>query len=574
MTDPRPSSPNDLSFHPQDSGVASGSVVPSLMQVYNTMVQSKTPQVGPHRPLTATTALRATTATTVMLANTAAAAAQGAPSNSAAWNAFSAAPAWETSSLPAVPPIPSIPPIPPIPSQNNYHTGGYSLAQQPPLQDFHWATTGEVTTASGTGDGLSHTAVAFTENRSLRKRPAPIEAGERQHNSPTPSVASSTGTSRQGPAKARRKAAKDTDGRWSKRFSWPDDLHRDFVAAIFDVGLKHASPATILEHMPPHEQITSERVKSHLQKYRLHRIKSKKDFLASYDACLTNIQQEGGSSGVRSMSGGDVAAYVMHSALHEKDFSAMPPTNKPAALRGPATVEREEQNADHPQKANLQDILTLPRLTEAEKQSPLGASIGYLMGLFFSLKQQVMAQRAAQAAAQSVIPPTAIDSEAGSSTIFDSFVAGPAPPVDAFPLTTGGAPSTSTATAGPAAASGASLVVSNPSTRSNLEENNMMKREMQNQMAFQNKMRGLKQQELNKFRNFEGDKSTEYKTPVAVTFDPSNTVTADALQQGAGETDGDVDDRRPRNFSIGLADDFWNTDVVDDQLFEFLMSEG
>lgn len=570
MTDPRPSSPNDLSFHPQDSGVASGSVVPSLMQVYNTMVQSKTPQVGPHRSLTATTAL---TATTLTLANTAAAAAQGAPYNSAAWNAFSAAPAWETSSLPVVPPIP---PIPPFPSQNNYHMGGDSLAQQPPPQGFHRATTGEVTTASGTGDGLSHTAVAFTENRSLRKRPAPIEAAERQHNSPTPSVASNGGTSRQGPAKARRKASKDTDGRWSKRFSWPDDLHRDFVAAIFDVGLKHASPGTILEHMPPHEQITSERVKSHLQKYRLHRIKSKKDFLASYDACLTNIQQEGGSSGVRFMSGGDVAAYVVHSALHEKDSSAVSPTNKPAALRGPATVEREEQNADHPKKANLQDILTLPRLTEAEKQSPLGASIGYLMGLFFSLKQQVMAQRAAQAAAQSVIPPTAIDSEAATpvSTIYDSFVAGPAPPMDAFPLTTGIAPSTSTATAVPAAASGASLVVSNPSTRSNLEENNMMKREMQNQMAFQNKMRGLKQQELNKFRNFEGDKSTEYKTPVAVTFDPSNTVTADALQQGAGETDGDVDDRRPRNFSIGLADDFWNTDVVDDQLFEFLMSEG
>jgi SHAQKYF class myb-like DNA-binding protein len=540
------------------------------MQVYNTMVQSKTPQVGPHRSLTATTAL---TATTLTLANTAAAAAQGAPYNSAAWNAFSAAPAWETSSLPVVPPIP---PIPPFPSQNNYHMGGDSLAQQPPPQGFHRATTGEVTTASGTGDGLSHTAVAFTENRSLRKRPAPIEAAERQHNSPTPSVASNGGTSRQGPAKARRKASKDTDGRWSKRFSWPDDLHRDFVAAIFDVGLKHASPGTILEHMPPHEQITSERVKSHLQKYRLHRIKSKKDFLASYDACLTNIQQEGGSSGVRFMSGGDVAAYVVHSALHEKDSSAVSPTNKPAALRGPATVEREEQNADHPKKANLQDILTLPRLTEAEKQSPLGASIGYLMGLFFSLKQQVMAQRAAQAAAQSVIPPTAIDSEAATpvSTIYDSFVAGPAPPMDAFPLTTGIAPSTSTATAVPAAASGASLVVSNPSTRSNLEENNMMKREMQNQMAFQNKMRGLKQQELNKFRNFEGDKSTEYKTPVAVTFDPSNTVTADALQQGAGETDGDVDDRRPRNFSIGLADDFWNTDVVDDQLFEFLMSEG
>jgi hypothetical protein len=239
-------------------------------------------------------------------------------------------------------------------------------------------------------------------------------------------------------------------------------------------------------------------------------------------------------------------------------------------------VEREEHQADPSNRSNLQDILTLPRLTEAEKQSPLGASIGYLMGLFFSLKQQVMTQRAAQAAAQSAIAPTGVDSEGATpaSTIYDSFVPGPTPSVEAFPLTTGGAPSSSTAATAAASASGASLVVSNPSTRTNLEENNMMKREMQNQMAFQNKMRGLKQQELNKFRNFEGEKSAEYKTPVAVTFDPSNTVAMDALQQGAGETDGDADERRPRNFSIGLADDFWNTDVVDDQLFEFLMSEG
>lgn len=65
-----------------------------------------------------------------------------------------------------------------------------------------------------------------------------------------------------------RKKAKETDGRWSKRFTWPDELHRDFVSAVFDVGLKHSSPSTILEHMPKHPQITSERIKSHLQKFR------------------------------------------------------------------------------------------------------------------------------------------------------------------------------------------------------------------------------------------------------------------------------------------------------------------
>jgi hypothetical protein len=47
-----------------------------------------------------------------------------------------------------------------------------------------------------------------------------------------------------------RKKGHNTDGRWSKRFTWPDDLHRDFVSAIFDVGLKHSSPSSILEHGP------------------------------------------------------------------------------------------------------------------------------------------------------------------------------------------------------------------------------------------------------------------------------------------------------------------------------------
>ena len=45
---------------------------------------------------------------------------------------------------------------------------------------------------------------------------------------------------------------------------------------------------------------------------------------------------------------------------------------------------------------------------------------------------------------------------------------------------------------------------------------------------------------------------------------------AAAEQQGAGEVDAD---RRNRGLSIGGADDFWNTDVMDEQLFEFLMSE-
>jgi SHAQKYF class myb-like DNA-binding protein len=51
------------------------------------------------------------------------------------------------------------------------------------------------------------------------------------------------------------------------------------VAALFDHGLKTASPRLLLDLMPSPGELTTEHVKSHLQKYRLHRDKSREDFL-------------------------------------------------------------------------------------------------------------------------------------------------------------------------------------------------------------------------------------------------------------------------------------------------------
>jgi SHAQKYF class myb-like DNA-binding protein len=51
------------------------------------------------------------------------------------------------------------------------------------------------------------------------------------------------------------------------------------VAALFDHGLKTASPRLLLDLMPTPGELTTEHVKSHLQKYRLHRDKSREDFL-------------------------------------------------------------------------------------------------------------------------------------------------------------------------------------------------------------------------------------------------------------------------------------------------------
>ena len=50
---------------------------------------------------------------------------------------------------------------------------------------------------------------------------------------------------------------------------------------------------------------------------------------------------------------------------------------------------------------------------------------------------------------------------------------------------------------------------------------------------------------------------------------------AASRMQGAGETAeaGDLGEKgRFRGLSMGASDDFWNTDVVDENLFEFLMN--
>ena len=58
----------------------------------------------------------------------------------------------------------------------------------------------------------------------------------------------------------------------------------------------HASPSTILEFMTPNLDITSERVKSHLQKYRLNRQKSQNEFMQNYDCALEGYQTRMGQS--------------------------------------------------------------------------------------------------------------------------------------------------------------------------------------------------------------------------------------------------------------------------------------
>ncbi|KAL7577011.1 hypothetical protein ACA910_006759 [Epithemia clementina (nom. ined.)] len=652
--------------------VVGESVVPCLMQVYESMTGT------------------ATTTTTEPPAATEAAAA-------AANAGYYGASAWNPPG--AISLAGSTIPIPPVPNDYNNPIGTTAagvadpMAAQEQAQHQQQQSLGNksyVTSASPTPEpvtsrtGLSGTSSNQTtttpSGRSLRKRTlrdaadggglgvmaaavgavsaASSGRSSKSRRKSTSSVGSGGASDRGGGTAASdvsksggaSTAGGSNDGRWSKRFSWPEELHRDFVAAIFDVGLKHSSPSTLLEQMPKHEQITTERIKSHLQKYRLHRVKSKKEFMASYDASLKKFQAPDTPATSTALSGGQVAGHLTRSVMegssiategkeseeepqHQNTTAQAADAARPAAAATVAAGEQDQQTQLKPKSGNdaksagapaadavasssqqqpslPNETLMLPRLTEAEKKSPIGAAMGYLMGLFFSLKQQLMAQRVAEAiAAEAVVAAKQQQQDqqqhnqqqqsatTPAAAVYNAFVTGQPSSVlqTAAPVAAPGGPPVGDPPTAPVldplnaaatAAAATATTATNPSTRTNLEENSIMKREMQNQMVFQNKMRALKQQELEKYSNNNSGGANTSAVMGMGAFTAAGTQapapSADLMpppQAGDGATNittspGAGVEEHGRGLSIGGSDDFWNTDGVDDQLFEFLMSDA
>lgn len=452
---------------------------------------------------------------------------------------------YEGPEPPMVPPIPDYPPVDQAVPDYHARTDGAPLAS---------------TSTSGIPD-VAQSIGSSNSSRSLRKRSLDKDSSSVEKNT----------------SKVRKKG-QNSDGRWSKRFTWPDDLHRDFVSAIFDVGLKHSSPSSILEHMPKNEQITSERIKSHLQKYRVHRNKSKKEFMSSYDASLSKFNAGGGADRSKPLADGEVAAHLSHSTITDADSEI-----------DERKDDRVEVAKEPPKPKDTSSKLILPQLSEEEKKSPLGTSLGYLMGLFFSLRQQLMAQRELNTDAgnggNAEAQPVEGESQVGD--IFSHFAVGSgvqesyaqhAPSEWQPPVARDGQMYHHDPTSESKAA---------PSTRTNFEQSMLMKQEMENQRAFQSKIRCLKQREVNKFVTHELPTDGEHDVklldddltpnPVGRTMDDKDASLEDAASrmQGAGETAeaGDLGEKgRFRGLSMGASDDFWNTDVVDENLFEFLMN--
>lgn len=103
-----------------------------------------------------------------------------------------------------------------------------------------------------------------TTTRSGRAASRRVVGGQRY---PTPSP-----TARAGPTGPEPISPVDGSmpGHNKRRFLWTEDLHRTFIASIFDLGLQGATPKALFEQMRASApaEMTSDHIKSHLQKFR------------------------------------------------------------------------------------------------------------------------------------------------------------------------------------------------------------------------------------------------------------------------------------------------------------------
>ena len=563
------------------SNLLGQSVVPDLMRVYESLTQSSTPHP--------------------------AAAAGG--SAAAAASASPTAAATSTSDVGSQEDDPSTMPLPIHGRPGKQLT---LLAQAPPNvgsdgQVSHSPISTSAAAAAAASPEEEEEEPPAATGTSRKSRSSTRKRGRAAESSSSTAGSRGGGDSSRSSSPRSRKKTTKADGRWSKRFQWPDELHREFVAAVFDVGLKHASPSALLEFLDSSTMasnggaITSERAKSHLQKYRLHRGRSKREFLASYDAAVTKMRRQkkgylADEDEISALAGGEVAAHLTCVASATDDaHAALPPVTandggggKIAAATATAAVAAATSASGN--------VLHLPRLTEEEKRSPIGASMGYLMGLFFALQQQLSHQRALQVRQQEQEEQLALPSPPSTNPAGPSYGAYVAPqepqqqhqqqypPQSHHHHTPFGTPSLGHHRPGQQPIE--------TSTSAILEENSRMERDMRAQRKFQDQMRAFRDKEVAKVQHVHPqdrhhDAFAEAVRDQDSAFAASATTSAGEISHGEGglpqqqQPDAAAataaatlplsSDDRARSSSIDLSDaDFWDATLDNDGLFDFL----
>lgn len=174
---------------------------------------------------------------------------------------------------------------------------------------------------------------------------------------------------------------------------WTPEIHRCFAQAIYEIGVKQSSPSVILENMQSKQKsMTSERVKSHLQKYRLSKARAD-EFLSAYDAWMSKAREVKSESKFASpsailkmistngLTGGDLAGYLSFAVLQESESEEQ------------ATGQPESDDFMRYFSGSIEDSLEFPDLTPAERETPVGRALSTVQTLFTALTDQLAQKR-------------------------------------------------------------------------------------------------------------------------------------------------------------------------------------
>lgn len=241
--------------------------------------------------------------------------------------------------------------------------------------------------------------------------------------------------------------------------SWTAEQHRDFACAVFLAGMRTSSPAVILDSLQKGSTeinhyanlsilspatITSANVKSHLQKYRKNKERNLKDFLEGYDSWMQTVKTLTSNLNVPrdkdctvntwralnantvfqlrelmnpdTLGPGEMAAFLSFRAMmHQKKRIKASAARETAAITGPQAVKschgnyvNKSGDENGLEKHLAYESVGYPKLTEAEKCSPIGMGLEFTKMLLSTIHAQVERQRRSQFG----LPPTLGDDAA------------------------------------------------------------------------------------------------------------------------------------------------------------------
>jgi SHAQKYF class myb-like DNA-binding protein len=209
-----------------------------------------------------------------------------------------------------------------------------------------------------------HTTSMHSLTSSSNLRDTPRSAGSNEDEGGTTNPNSSAGASNGSSAsnrKEKRKAEQISD---PSPFPMdtklvPKDMESALLKAVFELGLKFASPKVLMKLMMSYEGLNSEHIKSHLQKYRIEWARSENEFLDCYGNTLqTRFHSWYESMVLQSKQGTNGVTDINPSSSSSSSSSSPPP---PSAL---ATAHGSSADLLHAAMSSPHSFAELPVLND------------------------------------------------------------------------------------------------------------------------------------------------------------------------------------------------------------------